>query len=354
MRTIIYDSKGLEHGQYQDFIESTVSFFEDHRAGTDGQSDNAIHVVWYIVNAAHARFEPFERELCIKLFSNIPIFFLLNKADISTQEDRDNLRQVIKDMDLPNCCGVLDIIAESCAKLKCYEVCPMCNSDDVTEKRKSAIMLCGECGHKESLLMDHGLDAVVKSTLLVLPDVVRDNFVAAQNVSFRVKEETSHQVIGEFWEGFSGSRSYKVLLSSITRMLARLSLVWEFAGHSIEIGTLLASDLVTSLKWTRKAKLWQRKKLAPSEAQRMHVTSLGILWNLCLRGLARKLVSTWASELQTPSCSHSNDWNGKCSVLFNDVFSAMNEQNLKKIENELLLGGTFVDVLQHSVCLNIF
>lgn len=38
--------------------------------------------------------------------------------------------------------------------------------------------------------MDHGLDNVVKSTLVVLPDIVRENFVAAQNVSFGLKEET--------------------------------------------------------------------------------------------------------------------------------------------------------------------
>lgn len=145
MRTVIYDSKGLEHGYYQEFIETTNAFFDDHQADVDGRSDDAIHVVWYIVNAAHARFEPFEQELCTKLFSRAPIFFLLNKADISTQEDRDHLRKVIQDMNLPNCCGILDIIADSSQKLKSCDICPNCGSDDVMEKRKSAIMICGVC-----------------------------------------------------------------------------------------------------------------------------------------------------------------------------------------------------------------
>jgi hypothetical protein len=37
--------------------------------------------------------------------------------------------------------------------------------------------------------MDHGLEGVVKSTLNVLPAVVRENFIAAQSVSFVLKEE---------------------------------------------------------------------------------------------------------------------------------------------------------------------
>lgn len=138
MRTVIYDSKGLEHGYYQEFIETTNTFFDDHQA----TPSDAIHVVWYIVNAAHARFEPFEQELCKKLFWRAPIFFLLNKADLSSQDDRDNLRKVIEDMHLPNCCGILDIIADSSTKLKSCDACPKCNSDDIVVKRKSAVMVC--------------------------------------------------------------------------------------------------------------------------------------------------------------------------------------------------------------------
>lgn len=43
--------------------------------------------------------------------------------------------------------------------------------------------------------MDHGLEHVVKSTLVVLPEIVRENFVAAQNVSFGLKEETYTAVL---------------------------------------------------------------------------------------------------------------------------------------------------------------
>eukprot|EP01127_Copromyxa_protea_P006747 TRINITY_DN16738_c0_g1_i1.p1 TRINITY_DN16738_c0_g1~~TRINITY_DN16738_c0_g1_i1.p1 ORF type:complete len:561 (+),score=87.62 TRINITY_DN16738_c0_g1_i1:59-1741(+) len=342
--TVIYDSKGLEHGEYQNFIETTEAFFDEHKTGVDGKGGDAIHVVWYIVNAAHARFEPFEQELCTKLFSRAPIFFLLNKADLSTQEDRDHLRKVIQGMNLPHCCGILDIIADSSPKLKSCNVCPACGSDDVTEKLKCAMMMCGECGHKESLVMDHGLESVVKATLNVLPAVVRDNFVAAQNVSLSLKEDLSHRVISDFWSDFSVMQSYKELLNTITRMIARLSLVWEFSGHSDEIGTLLASDLADCMKWKRSSSLWKKKKVVPSQSQRLHVTSLGILWNLCLRQLAQQLVGVWATDLRNSTCHH-KDWNLTCSNLFHEVFAAVNEENLHHIESQLKTGPSFPEVL---------
>lgn len=41
-RVVIYDSKGLEHGQYEDFIDTTNHFFELHKL----DSSEAIHVIW--------------------------------------------------------------------------------------------------------------------------------------------------------------------------------------------------------------------------------------------------------------------------------------------------------------------
>jgi len=82
------------------------------------------------------------------------------------------------------------------------------------------------------------------------------------------------------------------------------------------------------------------------------VTSLGILWNLCLRELALKLVHTWAKTefraniLATPL--NGGDYlTSTCSILFKDVFSAVNEKNLKSIESELMQSNV-VDVLNRS------
>jgi hypothetical protein len=158
---------------------------------------------------------------------------------------------------------------------------------------------------------------------------------------------SAQQVIGDFWEDFSGSQSCKELLNIITRMIARLSLVWEFSGHSDEIGALLASDLVTCMKWKKTSTLWKKKKVV-SESQRLHVTSLGILWNLCLRELAHQIVLTWAKALSKTGNCGSQDWTGTCSNLFHEVFSALNGENLHQIESELLSCSNFGQVLTRS------
>lgn len=47
MRVVIYDSKGLEHGHFQDFIGSTNEFFDSHQVSdSKGVSADAIHVIW--------------------------------------------------------------------------------------------------------------------------------------------------------------------------------------------------------------------------------------------------------------------------------------------------------------------
>ena len=83
---VIYDSRGLEHGNTQLFIDDTRKFFQSL------SPEDSIHVVWYVINGAGSRIQPFEEEICRTLFADTPIIFLINKADISTDEDRRILR----------------------------------------------------------------------------------------------------------------------------------------------------------------------------------------------------------------------------------------------------------------------
>ena len=91
---VIYDSRGLEHGNTELFISDTRTFFE-----TLAPQD-AINVVWYVINGAGSRVQPFEEEVCRTLFANIPLMFLVNKADISSDEDRAILRQTLVQLGL--------------------------------------------------------------------------------------------------------------------------------------------------------------------------------------------------------------------------------------------------------------
>jgi ribosome biogenesis GTPase A len=330
MRIVIYDSKGLEHGHFEDFIDTTNDFFDAHQIGTHGESADAIHVVWYVMNSAHSRFEPFEQRICKELFNRAPVIFLLNKADISTQEDRDNIRQIIDEMKLPNCVGIFDVMAAPTIKYRSVDVCGKCGSDDLVIRKRFGIIKCMECNSSDSIIVDDGLGNIIESTVKVLPEVVRDAFVSAQNVSFGVKEQSSSRVLMEFWDEFPNVRTRSKLMKVVAKMMARLSIVWEFKRHGHLYGTTVAKDLVSILNWKDQMNLLLQKKM---QTQRLHTCALGILWNRCLRDLAICLFNNWS---KAPDFLVGDKVSNVCNSLFQSCFSQFNEENLLLIENELV------------------
>lgn len=334
MRVVIYDSKGLEHGEFENFITTTQDFFNKHKISDGGESSDAIHVIWYIVNSAHSRWEPFEERICRELFNKAPLMFILNKADISSDEDRKRIRKVISNMDLPNCVGVFDTVAACSGVCQAIEECPRCGSDDLVIRKKTATAQCMNCDLSTCIQKTNGLADVIKTTCRVLPEVVRDAFISAQNVSFQLKECNSHHVIEEFWDEYSHVRTPAKLLRVIAKMMARLSIVWEFKQHGHVYGELLARNLVSHLKWKDRINLLFHKK---TEQQRIHITALGILWNKCLRDLAVALFKEFTKRNKTTKCGKTTAINtDKCSKFFHRFFSQrLNEDNLLLVEDDI-------------------
>eukprot|EP01128_Nolandella_sp_AFSM9_P000600 TRINITY_DN1074_c0_g1_i2.p1 TRINITY_DN1074_c0_g1~~TRINITY_DN1074_c0_g1_i2.p1 ORF type:complete len:648 (+),score=116.23 TRINITY_DN1074_c0_g1_i2:68-1945(+) len=330
LRVVIYDSKGLEHGQFENFIDTTNDFFDEHKIGTHGESRDAIHVVWYIVNSAHSRFEPFEEHLCRELFNRAPLMFLLNKADISTKDDRERFRAMINDLKLPNCVGVYDTVARKHSpQLLAIDRCPNCGNDDVLIRKKKMQMICPECDYSESLKQSNGLDDMISATVNVLPEVVRDAFVSAQNVSFMLKETTSRVIIEEFYNEFNHVRTPAKLMKIVAKMMARLSVVWEFKKHGHIYGATIAKDLVSSFSLKDRMNLLFHKK---TKEQKLHVASLGVLWNRCLRNLAMSLFRAWdANTFETEGSLET------CRSLFDEIFAAMNKDMLEEIESNITM-----------------
>lgn len=46
---VVYDSRGVEHGHSEEFIESTQEFFKEHHVGEPKFSADSIHVIWYLL-----------------------------------------------------------------------------------------------------------------------------------------------------------------------------------------------------------------------------------------------------------------------------------------------------------------
>ena len=132
---VLYDSKGLEVGmQFDEFKQSTLEFFakneddvhethlnKNYEGGAEGL-EKKVHLVWYVINAASGRVEDFEEKVCRELFGRLPIIFLLNKADIATEEQKASLRDVVNEMELPNCLGVFDCVTSKYELEKAYQI----------------------------------------------------------------------------------------------------------------------------------------------------------------------------------------------------------------------------------------
>jgi len=258
--------------------------------------------------------------------------FVLNKADISSSKDREGMRKLVSQMNLPNCAGIFETIAQPSNNLKNIDVCPKCQSDDLLLRKKIAEMKCQECGYTESLNKNDGLPKLIETTCKALPDVLRGAFISAQNVNFHVKEDRSRLILEQFWNAFTQVRTPTKLLKIIANMMAHLSIVWEFKKRGHEYGEFMARDLVGAFTWKEKLNLLFQNKI---EVQRKHTTALGILWNRCLRNFAKELFSLWSKN----SDAGVKKLNVTCSEIFKKIFSQMNEKNLLAIEDDITQKG---------------
>eukprot|EP01089_Gocevia_fonbrunei_P002328 TRINITY_DN12307_c0_g1_i4.p1 TRINITY_DN12307_c0_g1~~TRINITY_DN12307_c0_g1_i4.p1 ORF type:complete len:596 (-),score=104.19 TRINITY_DN12307_c0_g1_i4:43-1830(-) len=280
---VIYDSKGLENGRACEFVQSTKSFFRDH-----ADVRQTIHVVWYIINSAMARFQDFEKYICSSLFNQIPIIFVLNKADISSDEEREGVKNAIKSMNLENCYGIFDTVcAPACRRVIDFDVCPECGSEDILIRKIQKKMICENCGCKKSLIRSTGLGEVIKATLNLLPVLARESFISVQKVCFSTKEQHAKDIITDFAQQFDTTKVHQksTLLKLTSRMLTRLSITWQFQEHGKMYGSDIAEHMIETLSFRDLFLLFLHK----NKAQKDHAVALGILWNHCVRKLALKV-----------------------------------------------------------------
>lgn len=111
----------------------------------------------YVINSAGSRIMSFEEDIFRSLFSVLPIIFLMNKSDISSDEDRAILRANLEKMALPNCIGFLNCyfpflhtrIFETVSghhfPMLNVTKCPSCGSDDLNIRKKQRVATCESC-----------------------------------------------------------------------------------------------------------------------------------------------------------------------------------------------------------------
>jgi len=324
---IIYDSKGLEHGKHENFLQETQQFFEEHEMTKKGDGSNCIHVIWYVISSAGARFQKFEETLCKNIF-NIPIIFILSKADVSSVEERKAIRDLLEEMELDNCIGIFETISAEHAKKKLKSIgqCPNCGSEDLMINQRKKIMICEDCSHEECLKLDTGLEEVVQATVDVLPKVSKEAFISAQRISFELKERRARRVLRDFQYDFHHVKLSHGLLKILAKMITRLSILWEFREHGHLYGIQLAKELIGCYSFKDKLSLMMGK----DKNKLNDALALGVLWNRCVRNLAMKLFH------DTFECHISLEEEEKrWSQLMDESFNVLNDDELHILVDEI-------------------
>lgn len=284
---VIYDSKGLEHGNTAEFVESTKRFF----AETQGDVRNMIHVVWYVVNGASSRVQPYEEEICKLLFDEIPVIFIINKGDISSDADRAIIRETLKSFKLRNCCGIFDAVSGDRDPLLKIERCPECGSDDIEIRKSKQIVCCESCGKTSSMKVSR--KDIITSTLNILPKITRDAFIFAQAYSCSHKDERAKEVIREHVREFSGTCLGGNLSRVFTKTLVRLAILWKIQHYGIAVSKEIASRMLQRAYSVSGDVGRFLRKIAFGVAENANsTTAIAVIWNRCLRSIFIKIFMT--------------------------------------------------------------
>jgi ribosomal protein S27E len=219
---VVYDTIGLEHGSCQEFLRDTKTFLDTLQSSPDIR--NHIHAVWYVVDLAHARFQAFEAMLCRTVLQDVPIFFVLNKADTATLDQSRTIEEEILRHCIPNCKGIFRVVADR--KNFSVDSCPNCKSEDFRFKQRTKEIVCFNCKETSFLKSTSGLEPLVAATIQQLPEIARHAFVTAQQVSERERLRQAKQVILSVpakYLSTSGKMGRRLV-----QMATRLAQLWGF------------------------------------------------------------------------------------------------------------------------------
>lgn len=263
----IYDSRGLEHGNVNSFIHDTKIFLKNHC------EKNKIHVIWYVINSASSRWQPFEEYICSKIFSRIPVMFILNKSDIASSKDIGQFYNCISK--IGNCTGIYKTVAARKKDIaEDIEICSMCKSDDLIIRKKSNDVICLDCHNSECLdkfgkWKNSEHNKLAEDTSKLLSKYIIKTFVSNQQVSLTLKNKTCCKIISKYWKNWEKITRKKKFAKVMTKFIASLSVVWGYHG---EYGEYLSNDILAKCRINV---LFHFKK----HKQRIHCISWGILWN---------------------------------------------------------------------------
>ncbi len=163
---ILYDSKGFETGKEEEFLKETAKFLDHQKK--QGKNEQ-IHLAWYIVNTASARFEHFDKSVIDLLNKGkVPVIIVLNQWDIAKFDQRQDMRRLIEQTRFQKAYDIIQIAAAPVP------------FDPLTGQQIAG---------------PFGLTELVSKTVELLPKAYVDAFVAAQLVNIEAKRKIAYNYV---------------------------------------------------------------------------------------------------------------------------------------------------------------
>ncbi|MUG94095.1 GTP-binding protein [Scytonema sp. UIC 10036] len=218
---VLYDSPGYEATKEREWVNRVFQFLEQKKAqGLEKQ----IHLVWYVINAASARVEYFEREIITKLTEQqVPVIIVLSQCDRARRSEIEGIERFLESFELKK---VYFVIKTAAYPLRI---------------------------NGKPIVQPFGLRELVDKTIALLPEIYSEAITIAQVVDLKAKRELAWKYVAAsagacFASGFipipfSTPVAAIASLSTLSRRIAAIYGYADLRQFLESVGTLTISSL---------------------------------------------------------------------------------------------------------------
>ena len=199
----IFDTKGLEIENYKNILKDLEEFIKEKRNRSN--VNEQLHVAWLCIAESNMRVEPAEEELLQMLINyNIPVIVVMTKAmreDIEVINDFNEYKSYLERLKENNLNEndkeeIKNYIAKNTSDdtVFLYEVKNICSKANGHIRVRAKPMKISEKIEINTM----NLEKLVEVTYKILPNGIKNAFIASQKVLLKLKNDVSTNIIQEY------------------------------------------------------------------------------------------------------------------------------------------------------------
>jgi predicted GTPase len=175
----IYDSKGIEIGNYKEFCEQLEYFLKQQETI---HYQEHIHCVWILVDGAQSRVDTHWKQLCDTILKKYSILFIISKVDLLSPQEEKDLRNAIHSLEISNLEGVFSIISLD-NQIPKVSHCEVCQSNRLLLDTVEKIVICQTCHVEtpfEKYQQSNQMKSLIEKTIQILPKQQKISFIRSR------------------------------------------------------------------------------------------------------------------------------------------------------------------------------